>query len=503
MLLSRKSPERFVFSVTLPAGAALKADESGGAEVVSEKGQSLAAIRTPRAVDAQGTPVPVKLAVQGNSIILEASHRSMDIAYPALVDPEIEESWWEFSDTGKLSYWHWSWSGVGGEDYIGQTSCIVHCWGNGLYVRGRSEFFYPGGSWGRWWFTPQGQTTFMRRVVLGPVRFDSHGCTANEPHPYVGVWNDYSGWKVLDNIYPSGWFEWIDTGGQNLGVGTRTAYVGIEAAGNTKIKCGRDAYLGGATLFLDDPEKPSVSASGIPTWWIGNGATFTANVSGYDPGLGIRYMTLHPQGQKTYEDIVGCNGHYSSQCPGSRGWSVGLGAGSLDQGVQDLVVTAEDALEKFSDPYNTKTKVDLEGPEVDLQGQFAEATAQTGKEQKAQALGDDELSFPIYNLEIKATDGIAGSPSLERSGVKSIEVFLEGKSILKEPVTNPSPCDSCGKTVVVPVSLTELSPETPHTLEVIAKDQLNQSRKREIVFEYVPATGIKDEYIMRMATRSV
>ncbi len=494
LLLSRKSPEQFTFAVTLPQGAELRANESGGAEVIDEKGQVLASVRAPRAVDAQGTSIPVDLSVKGDTFVLEARHRSMDIAYPALIDPEIEEN---VGEASKLGYWNWQYSGVGAEDYIGWRSCIVTCWGNGLYVRSRSNFTYPGGSYGRWWFIPQGSTTFMHRVILGPMNYDAHGCTANEPHPYVGVWNDGGYWSVLSNAYPSGWGTWIDSGGGNLGAGTRTAFVGVQAAATANIKCGHDYALGGATLFLDDPENPSVSASGIPGGWIGNGASFTANTTGSDPGLGVRRMTLHPQGQKTYEDIVGCNGHLGSTCPSTRNWALGLGAGSLDQGVRTIEVSAEDALGKYSSTYTAQTKVDREKPEVDLEGQFAEATVQEGNEPKSQTLGDDELSFPIYNLEIKASDGTKGNSALERSGVKSIEVFLDGKSILKEPLTNPSPCDSCGLTKVVPVQLTELSPETEHVVKVTVKDQVGEIREREIDFEYVPATGMKDEYIMQ------
>jgi len=160
-----------------------------------EKGGPLARIGAPFAVDAQGTVVPVALLVKENTVTLDFPHRSMDIAYPLFIDPEIEENWWGFADTSKLNYWSWQYSGVGPEDFIGWRSPIVTNWGNGLYVRSRSEFSYPGGSYGRWWFVPQGSTTYMRRVILGPMNYAPGTCTANEPHPFTGVWNDYSGWK--------------------------------------------------------------------------------------------------------------------------------------------------------------------------------------------------------------------------------------------------------------------------------------------------------------------
>ncbi|HYP55198.1 MAG TPA: hypothetical protein VEQ41_02700, partial [Solirubrobacterales bacterium] len=168
LVLSRRSPEQLSFEVAMPAGARLLPSPEGGAEVVDvAQGKVLATISAPHALDAQGTDIPVALSVKGNSVVLELAHRSMDIAYPAFIDPEIEENWWGFADTSKLNYWSWQWSGVGPEDYIGWRSCIVKCWGSGLYVRSRSNFTYPAGSYGRWWFVPQGSTTYLRRVIFG------------------------------------------------------------------------------------------------------------------------------------------------------------------------------------------------------------------------------------------------------------------------------------------------------------------------------------------------
>ncbi|HEY3492062.1 MAG TPA: hypothetical protein VGK43_03860, partial [Solirubrobacterales bacterium] len=231
LLASRNSPQELAFDVSLPQGASLRAGENGGAEVVGAGGEPIATIGAPHAVDAQGTEVPATLAVEGNRLSILVPHQELDVAYPLFVDPPVEEHWTGFADTSKLAYWQWAWGGVAGaEDYIGRTSCIVTCWGSGLYVRARSSFTYPAGSWGRWWFTPQGSTTYMRRVVLGPINYDAHGCTANEPHGYIGVWNDYSGWVVRNNAFPSGWATSVDVG--NLPAGSRTAFVGIHADAN-------------------------------------------------------------------------------------------------------------------------------------------------------------------------------------------------------------------------------------------------------------------------------
>ncbi len=503
LLASRNSPEQLAFELALPQGTALHATEAGGAEIVDGEGGVLATVTAPHAVDAQGTEVPVTLEAEGHSLFLEIAHRQMDVAYPLFVDPEITENWTGFADTSKLSYWKWSWNGVGSEDFIGKTSCIVTCWGNGLYVRSRSSFSYPKGSWGRWWFVPQGSTTYMYRVVVGPMNYDAHGCTANEPHPYVGVWNDSSGWKVLSNAYPSGWGNYIDTGGQELGAGTRTAFVGIEAASGANINCGHDYRLGGAMLFLEDPEKPTAGAPwGYPTGWVKSGDSFTINAPASDPGLGVYGATLSPGGSPPVEKKHGCDGHYANPCPSSYTFQFPIGAASFDEGERQVSFSAVDARDKSS-TYAWMMKVDRTPPEITLGGQLAEATDEAEGDAKDDK--DRPLMLPVYNLTVDTTDGRVGTlanPVLaaeKRSGVKKIEVFLDGGSTpLQTWEASSCVAGNCPLSKVFTLKLNELSADTDHYLRILARDFAgNAPRERKLEFEYIPATGMKDEYVMQ------
>lgn len=500
LLLSRKSAEQLGFSVSLPEGAELRAAGDGGAEVIDAKGKRLVSISAPRAIDAQGTSVPVSLVVKGNSLLLEIAHREMDVAYPLFLDPEvIEENWWGFPDTSKLNYWNWQWGGVpSSETYIGQRSCIVTCWGNGLYVRSRSNTSYPAGSYGRWWFAPQGSTTYMRRVILGPMNYDAHGCTANEPHPFVGIWNNGGFWSVLNNAYPTGWLTWIDSGaGNNLGAGARTAFLGISATSAANIKCGHDYFMGGAVLYLDDPELPTLGApSGYPTGWAKDDQPFTINVPVSDPGLGALSATLSPTGATQITKKHGCTGHYNSQCPANHTFAFAVTADSFDEGEETVKASAKDAIEKTSLSKEFTLKVDRTPPEVLLGGQLAVATDETEGDGK-DTTGTDALTLPVYNLKIEATDGSNASAATKRSGVKSIEVFLDGKGTPEKAWTQPGPCDSCPMTQTYALKLNELSATTEHTLRVVTKDLAgNAPREREIEFEYIPATGMKEEYVL-------
>ncbi|HYJ21371.1 MAG TPA: DUF6531 domain-containing protein, partial [Solirubrobacterales bacterium] len=504
LLLSRRSPEEFVYALTLPEGAELRADGAGGAQVVGAKEQPIATIRAPQAVDAQGSSVPVTLAVKGNALVVEAPHRSMDIAYPVLVDPEIVENWQWWPDASKLNYWTWATAGAGGSpnDYLGQRSPIVTNFGPGLYVRSRSNVTYPGGSFGRWWFTPQGSTTYMRQVVLGPFSYDAHGCTANEPHPYIGVWNDYSGWKVLGNAYPTGWSTWIHTGEGDLGAGTRTAFLGIEAAATANIKCGHDAALGGVFLALSDPENPFVwPPSGYPTGWIKDNSSFTLNVPVYDPGLGVKSTTVSPKDSPPLATkTLGCSGHYDSQCPANHTFQFAVSADSFDQGEKEVRVSATDAMVKSSDTQSFMMKVDRTPPEVTLDNQLAIATGEQGDEEEDLEAGEpefDALSLSVYNLTIEATDGKNDNAATRRSGVKSIEVFLDNKGAPEKTWTQSACSNSCGMNQTYTLKTNELTALTHHTLRVVVRDHAgNTPREREVEFEYVPATGMKEEYVL-------
>jgi RHS repeat-associated protein len=91
-LRSRRSPSDLRYAVSLPRGAALAASTGGGAAIV-RRGKVLARILPPVAVDAQGTAVPVKLAVARSTVAISVRHRHGNFAYPILVDPQFTTSY--------------------------------------------------------------------------------------------------------------------------------------------------------------------------------------------------------------------------------------------------------------------------------------------------------------------------------------------------------------------------------------------------------------------------
>lgn len=95
------APERAMLSLDLPQGAQLRlvADEGpearadrvpGSAEIV-RAGKVLSVIRPPVGWDADQEPLQgVRYEVSGDDLTVHYPHRSQDILYPALIDPQID-----------------------------------------------------------------------------------------------------------------------------------------------------------------------------------------------------------------------------------------------------------------------------------------------------------------------------------------------------------------------------------------------------------------------------
>ncbi len=499
-LRSELSPETLTFALDVPAGAELRASDDGGAEV-AEGTRLLTRIPPPSAVDAQSSDVAVQMSVEGDSLVLSVPHREADLAYPILVDPVYEDhqNWVYGQHHWALNDGSWSFNNGGSWWISGSTYCIAGCFGlpqgtRGLYVSARSGN-YGANQFGSWSFSAPNAHSHISRVTLMPYWRDVYGCNQDQPHDYFGVWSaDTNGWAYLS------------VGSANYGGGSYTipyegdaAIFGLGTAGSSvDLECTRDLYAGGAHMWLDDHNWPSIqSVSGDPTGWFSDTMNFTMSAQLSDIGLGIRNAKIDPDGTALIYDIPPqnqCAGTRNNPCLTGHTASWTLNGNLFDEGRTANVILAEDPTGKVSTGYHFETKVDRTPPEVTLSGQLAQETNETGsQEQGTQA---EALVLPVYNLKIAATDGSLAPERSRRSGVKDIKVFLDGKSM---PVTwSPQSCpnSSCPMTVNYKLRLHEVSTAGIHKLKVIAVDHVGKERKREIEFEYFPATGMKDEYVM-------
>jgi tripartite motif-containing protein 71 len=502
VLRSEDSPETLRFQVGMPAGAVLRADGGWGAEIVRD-GELLSTIPKPTAVDAQGTDVPVDLAIDGNSLVLHVDHRDGDYAMPILVDPILEnnENWIYGQNLNALDMGVWAFSkNVSG--MYGSTGCIYHCFGQpstvrGLFVSGQSGTYWPN-QFAQWSYSTPNPNSYISSATLFPYgRFD-HDCNAattqyKEPHDYFGLWNP-QGWAVVS----------INPGGvKTLEGGAQAAIFGLGSGGGPvfSIPCWRDIYAGGAHVWMGDWGNPWIeSVNGIPSGWVSNETPFTVTAVARDEGLGIKNVRIHQTGGETIYDVPPqneCAGTRRSLCQTVHNASFDLHGGYFFPGERDVWLSADDATGKYTGDYHWTMRVDNTPPEITLKGQFAEATEEVGSAEVPAGEGD-QLSLPVYRLEIEAKDGSWDNPLNKRSGVKDIEIYLDGAeqsvSWSAQPCSGPN--YSCEMKKTYPVQLSKLTTSGKHVLKVEAVDQVGKRQKREIEFEYFPATGMKDEYAM-------
>lgn len=517
-LRSVESPERLRFAVTLPEGAELRSDGEGGAQVARE-GDVLARVPAPSALDAQGAEVPVEMSVEGETLVLDVPHREMEIAYPVLVDPAIAEDWYNgksWHSGGSLaSLTNGTWifqSNAWGRFWFYTSSPITGLAGGsekGLFTKaGATGSTQTAERFGEWSYTVPGSSTYITVAGVNPFWRFNHGCSAAsypQPHDYVGFWSPYwspsYGWvtwlkdrAIAENqavVYPpSGWKE-------------KTAQVlilglGTGSSSSPPIPCDRHLYAGGVYVWMSDMENPSLGAvSGIPSGWVSDETPFTLSASASDAGLGVNYFTLTPGSAASIDSPPPqsrCSGLREKPCPAASNFQMTLDGDAFDEGESSAKLTVKDPLGQPAESPGWTMRVDRTPPKVTLSGQLATATDEQGSTEPPPAETEvEDLSLPAYNLKIEATDGSSAEAKTKRSGVKKIEVWLDGAK--KETWEQSCPSSSCPMTKTYELKLAGLAAGF-HKLKVEVFDHVGKMREREIEFEYIPATGMKDEYVM-------
>jgi sugar lactone lactonase YvrE len=505
-LRSEASPETFRFEVEVPAGGTLQADGDWGARVISG-GETIAVIPEPSAIDAQGTDVPVEMDIEGGSLILHVEHRDSDYAMPILLDPILEEGagWYAWANLDATSHWSLTKNVAG---MYGSTGCIYECFpgsGRGLYVSGQSGTYWPG-QFAHWSYSAPNVNSYVQNPTLSPYVRHDHGCNAatssyKQPHDYFGVWGHNNQWvyRSVNSSNQPGNAYYLPYGGLAVIFGLGTG------AAQFSIPCWRDLYAGGASVWLDDWANPGFSApSGVPSGWIDGKTQFTISTTASDAGLGVNRVKLLSDGQPVVGDVhpYQCTGTRRSPCPNSYTAAFTQTGGSFGQGIHSAKIYVSDPSGKSAESGPIPVKVDLTPPEVTLDGKLATAT----DADEGEAKGDEDvetLRLPVYNLTIKATDeGTETNPEhRKRSGVEDIEIWLQEEGQPKKEMSvpwspTPSCVASCPKEGTYKLELSKLDATGTHRLEVRTVDFVGNEKVRDIEFEYFPATGMKDEYVM-------
>jgi YD repeat-containing protein len=497
LLRSELSPQELRFAIDVPAGAALRADGAGGAEVLRD-GATLTRIATPMATDAQGTEVPVDLSVVADEIVLNVAHQGGEFAFPILVDPVVED-WANNPNNWYLTNAKWDALSNGAWNYASNNSQLkswICCWEGshaGLMISSEKNVFYGAKQFGQWSYSTANSKTYVTHAWLTPFWRNVESCGSSaEPHDYVGmlwepgeVWNPVVSDKAKEGTYS------LDGNGQAF-------IIGMGTGNGVWIGCNRYVYAGGVALWLDDQWPPVISAPTVTpsSGWVSDTGSINIGVNASDEGLGIYRATITPDGKAAISKTTGCTGLYGNRCPNTTSVNFNLTGLSFGEGVRSAGVSAEDPSGKAASGPSFTTKVDRTPPEVTLSGQLAQATNEGGATEQPAGQGD-ELVLPVYNLNIAATDGSNATNLTRRSGVKNIEVLLDGIKQSVEWTAQTATEDSKPMTKTYPLKLSTVTTVGAHTLKVLVSDQVGNVRERKIEFEYFPATGMKDEYVMQ------
>jgi YD repeat-containing protein len=506
MLRSVNSPETLRFHIDTPQGAEVRPTPSGGAEVVGGDGAMLAEVPAPRAVDAQGQLVQVTLEVEGEAIVLDVPHRSQDAAYPILVDPEVIDNWYySFYNNQSL----WTLSAWGYQE--SQNGWLNHGTSESMWP-GRGGLFFasapgnlPGGQWGQYLFSAPNANSYFEKGTLVPFWRNNRGCSAPNPYPepydYDGMW--YQGHWNESGVNLPDFNQANQLGYADLSWG-QTVIFGMSTSNGISIGCWRDLGMMGLQLWLNDWDYPYLSSvTGSPSGWVKKGTSFTINAEASDGGLGVQRVRAFGVGTQEWNwNQGGCAGTFESPCGNNRSGQITIATsgfpyeGRYDGQGKERTYSVQ-AIDPTDKRWALERSLWLDGTPsvISLKGQLATATDQVGTAEKAQetTAKDDELSLPTYKLEIDANDGA------DSSGVKEIKVFLDQKTTPEE-VKLGSCGTSCPQTLAMTYTLRFSGfAAGKHSLRVVTIDKVgNESDpNRNIEFEYIPATGMKEEYVLQ------
>ncbi len=416
------APRSQALNLDLPDGAALKATEEGGAEVV-KGGEALVGISPPSALDAAGENVPVSMAVSGDSLVLAVSPGE-SAQYPILVDPLIQSYKWASGQpqagiTASTGAEQWSpetiaKGGLSKPAYRTETGSGQY----GLYVAAQGWPAWTGDH-AAWIYTVPRYfsdqifgtlpTSYISGMTLSGLYWWANS-EHNSPYLTAGLWNvvdkkwvsllshtGLAGHSIPDTSYvykfPN---PYPDT---NI----KVASLGLWAKEDTTGYNGASVRSTVATIELAEPatDLPKFGSLSGPSQWVDQTAA-PINFTAGDAGLGVYAITLS-NFQHSWKTAHGCVGVGGNACP--QTWKstetklpvVKYDPSVLPQGTNTLKVVAEDPLGHTS-AASVPVKVDHTVPDLNLSGPLTEQ-------------GKIGTSAAEYALNYSATDGDVATPS--------------------------------------------------------------------------------------------
>ncbi len=352
------------FTIDAGAGTSAVVDVAGNV-VVSRGGTNRAIVRAPSVVDAAGNTVPAAYRVSGTTVTIDVDVSAAK-SLPLLVDPVIQTYGADAAPANQGGAgWHGPWWAVSSPaDYFpfSTSGNSLGSWGpggRGLYIFAYPTNAYAAGHFGEWTWQAPGATTYITEVAFGPMYTDAHGDATNDAQIWTGIYKPGASWfAALDVKTLSQANAQTTSVGSHLGDtsgfhGADIAVFGLVFPTTRNHPQWTSAYLGGTTMYLDDPEAPTVAPlqhtsnpPALPVSAFNDQVTVTAS----DPGVGIKSITLRGLNTGDTTWTSPCEGNLTSVCPPSASHTFAISTSQLDVGANDLSVTATDALGHESEP---------------------------------------------------------------------------------------------------------------------------------------------------------
>lgn len=442
LLRSQRSPSRLLFKVGLPAQASVEQGSAGSGPVrVVEGGRTMAVILAPSAHDAEGTAVPVSMAVEGNVLVLTVAHPAGAYAYPITVDPRYEyyasEFTWDKQVDANGSHatnWHFEHVGsgfTGSEAGSGQGWTLKVSGSHGEHEQGWMAYTTQGLSH-IWDFASETAQHENETRVESRVELDNKSGAEQELtlEPSTGE----PGWNSAQDCRMGAKCKTTPE------YGNSASYVALSSGAGTG-KAGENVFRA-AEVAIQQEVNPQVTfdttdetINGHPNalfgkTWLGPHTNALVKFSAADKGIGIEgWSTEHTNATGGWEHwtekSMSTEGLCSGiQCPSEVAESLGY-TSVLPDGEPTIGLDGWNAMydshAKENEPEAQRhhtVKVDSTPPHnVVITGLPA----------------GNEIGAGEYHIKAEATDGSGTTPS---SGVKSITLEIDGKVI-------GSPSGSC------------------------------------------------------------
>jgi hypothetical protein len=388
--------EEFRSDINVPFGPSQ--DGIAGAEIVRD-GKVLVSIAPPATFDSDGERVPTRYSVDGEVLTVHVAHHGRDLAYPLLVDPEINDGGWNGSQLGASNAWYPEEKLNGGANSFSFARNFER---QGLQVGAyQGATYYDGATAGWNWAAPPGASITSARFELLRHIADNSALMTGIYRP--GVWE--SG--------PAQWGHHFEPATHYHGVSAPTegniAFMGLYMYGTSQRLNGALASASGIVFSVSDAHPPQTTLRSTPnSAWTNN----RWGAIGYDMtdlGLGINAATVSRVGNDTAiasgitnESCTGirqpCPTIHNTNGFGGYGYSQQLPYDHdiLGEGIHQLHVRAQDIAGNVSYSNNWTAKYDKTPPEIFIDGQLYEERNRT-------------LPANMYRLAIHAHDVLSGT----------------------------------------------------------------------------------------------